>query len=151
MSPHCPYPPKNNNNNKNKNKTHTHTKQQQTNKQTNKQTTTTTTKNQQQTKQQQQTLIVNCFTQGAYAGLLSSLAVMFWVGIGSHIAQVPPKLSPRSTGGCNWTLVNGLQHTAGAVGSNWTTGVSTIDLTKFSTASSSLMNATLAPGTESNS
>ena len=75
---------------------------------------------------------------------------MFWVGIGTYLAQIPPKLSPRSTAGCNWTLVNGLQHTAGDMGSNWTSGVFAVNFGTFNTTAS-LLNATLPPSAESDS
>ncbi|XP_070185520.1 sodium-dependent multivitamin transporter-like [Littorina saxatilis] len=80
---------------------------------------------------------------GAYAGLLTSLAVMFWVGVGTHIAQLPPKLSSRRTDGCNWTLVNGHQsHMAGdGFGLNLTSPTFTLDLN--TTSAASMMNTTV--------
>ncbi|KAJ8318085.1 hypothetical protein KUTeg_003176 [Tegillarca granosa] len=41
---------------------------------------------------------------GAYTGLISGLALMFWIGIGSEIYKPNNPKSPISTAGCNWNL-----------------------------------------------
>lgn len=43
-------------------------------------------------------------TAGAYAGLFSSLALMFWIGIGAQVVKPPIPKANISVSGCNWNL-----------------------------------------------
>ncbi|XP_071107016.1 sodium-coupled monocarboxylate transporter 1-like [Haliotis cracherodii] len=49
---------------------------------------------------------------GAYSGLFVSLFMMFWIGIGSHVAQLPKNRSPISISGCNWNITSTSMYTS---------------------------------------
>lgn len=60
-------------------------------------------------------------TAGAYAGLFSSLAFMFWIGIGAQVVKPPiPKASINITG-CNWNLTTTAATVTSLVNSTATT------------------------------
>ena len=43
-------------------------------------------------------------TQGALAGLIVSLAFLFWVGIGGYVEDIKTPKSPVNTTTCAWHL-----------------------------------------------
>ena len=47
---------------------------------------------------------VSISLQGAYAGLFTSLAFMFWIGIGAQVVKPPIPKARISVDGCNWNL-----------------------------------------------
>ncbi|KAL3875600.1 hypothetical protein ACJMK2_033535, partial [Sinanodonta woodiana] len=83
---------------------------------------------------------------GAYAGLLGSLAFMFWIGIGTQIVKPAiPKL-PLDLSQCNWNLTTTAASVTSLVNISGTTASSMISTTMEFTH-----NATLALTTAANS
>lgn len=61
-------------------------------------------------------------TYGAYAGLITSLVFMFWIGIGAQVVKPPIPKAKISIAGCNWNLTT----TAAAVTPFLNSTVSTV-------------------------
>ncbi|KAL3876307.1 hypothetical protein ACJMK2_034170 [Sinanodonta woodiana] len=87
-------------------------------------------------------------TYGAFAGLFSSLAFMFWIGIGTQIVKPFIPKSPVDVSQCNWNLTTTAASLTSLVNMNITTVdsvTSLIDISSASTASS-IVSSTLSIG-----
>ncbi|KAK3586083.1 hypothetical protein CHS0354_033206 [Potamilus streckersoni] len=83
-------------------------------------------------------------TYGAYAGLFSSLAFMFWIGIGTQIVKPPIAKSPVDVSQCNWNLTTTAASLTSLVNMNSTTVTSVTSLVDLSSAS--IISTTLSIG-----